>query len=288
MGQVCSGLRQLSSTPSKIVKRRSLLKGFAAASDWQKRRLRALESLIESMDPGLPLPELMCRLTRGLVLPSSEKMFAKEDVISASYMTQALESGLVRTASDSSSSDSSPPNSGRPNAADTSALAAKVLRLLAESAELEFDEVLGQLIFRHRRTEALSTAHKKVIHDLDWATKAGNEATAPGLLDSVEETFRSLAKGPGGRMNSMQWRKVIHLIQANPVLKARMRHEDADRLFWSETHQGGEAQRGVNLLQFRSLLAQLAECWQVHPYTVFLAVGSHVGHLDAEKEEEEE
>merc|ERR1712039_255226 len=100
------------------------------------------------------------------------------------------------------------------------------------------------------------------------------------MLEQVDAVFREIvaAAGGAGRMSAQQWRKVTKIVQANPVLNSRLRRTDADRLYYAETHNRGEAHSGgINRREFKSLLVQLAFCMGVPPFMVLLAVGSHKG-----------
>lgn len=268
-----------------IVTRPKLFKGWISEKDRQQRRIAALEALIEAMGPGTPLLELVGRLMKDVVLSNGETAFSQADVADAVFQVQQSSMCSSEDTTDRSarSSSRSSRSSGRSQAGAASASALKAIRIMAEASPLGFDEAFGQLIWRHRRSEALQgRCHRRVVDDLDWATEGGVKA-GPGVAEAVEKVFRRWAKE--GRMDATRWRKVVQLLEANPVLKARMRHEDPDRLFWSETHQCGQVQRCITLPQFRSLLAQLAECWQVHPFVIFNAVGSHQQAIVAADEE---
>jgi len=271
--KVGSGIRALSATGQKIVRRPAVFKGFLSTRDRHQRRVRALEALVEHLGSGMPLQELLGRLTRDLVIPGGEAAFTNQEVEAATR--KALAAAAAPAAETLAS--------GRKAAADAAALVVKAIGFLTDFSELSFDEAFGQLLWRFRRAEPLQMkAYRKVIDDLDWAAEGK-------LLQSVEEVFRKLTVGKGGRMGGKQWRKVVQFLEANPVIKQRMCNQDAQRLFWYESQLNvTEAPKSISITQFRSVLAQLAECWKMHPYTIFLAVGSHADYIQSAADEDEQ
>jgi len=166
-------------------------------------------------------------------------------------------------------------------AVDTTELVAKVLKALEMHTGVSIGEIVGQILWRHRRVDVLqSRRFKKVAEDIEWSV-TGDDSSKQDILQQVDAVFRELIAGEGSRMTSIHWRKVTRLIQANPILKTRMKATDADRLFYAETHQRGEARSGITRREFRSLLLHLASCMKVPPFMILLAVGCHNGHFEA-------
>jgi len=80
-------------------------------------------------------------------------------------------------------------------------------------------------------------------------------------------------------MSVRHWRRVIELIEKNPVLCSRVKYRDVDRLFYAATHSNGKVTQRITCRQFKALLSELSESMGVSASFVFLAVGSHADCL---------
>lgn len=144
-----------------------------------------------------------------------------------------------------------------------------VLGRLAEGSNLQLSDVLGQLLWKHRRSAALQAPRPRAtIESIGWVN---NEA----LIRGAEEVYRVLAAGDNGRMHRSGWLKVVNLVQRNPVLRQRVHHGDADRLFHSMTSRNKDENRTVNMAEFFQMLLQLVDTTATHPWIVFLAIACH-------------
>ncbi|CAE8717754.1 unnamed protein product [Polarella glacialis] len=157
-----------------------------------------------------------------------------------------------------------------------------ILKSLAHTSGMSLGDILGQLLWKQRRSEPLqSGALKATVENPAWVDLESNGANV-GL---TEEVFRALTAADGGRMSRVQWLGVVRMVQRNPLLRQRVRHGDADRLFHSITSRSKEKdedRRTVSLDQFMTLLLMLVETTATHPWMIFLAVGCHAEHLTAE------
>uniref|UniRef100_A0A7S0FYS5 Uncharacterized protein n=1 Tax=Pyrodinium bahamense TaxID=73915 RepID=A0A7S0FYS5_9DINO len=160
-----------------------------------------------------------------------------------------------------------------------------VLRALVERCGMPFTDLASQILWRNRKVKVLQRApFRRLARDLSWLGRRDDECP----LEPVEEVFRCLTAKCGGRMAGRQWQKVLALIHRNPVLGSRVKLCDADRLFYGECHRGGQANRAINMSEFKELLFDLSESSGIHPCLIFISVGSHARRLLAEAEEAEE
>jgi len=174
------------------------------------------------------------------------------------------------------SAASPPRGTGAPSGFSAIELVALVVQAIQKESQVKVGDIVGQILWRHRKTEALQERRfKKIAENIEWAV-ADQLNDSPKLIEAVDGVFRKMTAADGGRMSTVVWRKVAKIIQANPVLNSRLRRTDADRLYYAETHNRGEANSGgITRREFKSLLVQLAFCMGVPPYMVLLAVGAH-------------
>lgn len=156
-----------------------------------------------------------------------------------------------------------------------------VFRTLALSSDMQFSDVLGQVLWQYRTAKVLRTAKFRLaVEDLGWVdagTAKFDSKTEVSKL--VADVYRILTANSEGGMRHAIWFKVVRLLEVNPILQPRLRRSDADRLFYTHTHQNGEGCSGVSCAGFKRLLLDFAATMRVHPTIVFLAVGSHAEHL---------
>uniref|UniRef100_A0A7S4RMS0 EF-hand domain-containing protein n=1 Tax=Alexandrium monilatum TaxID=311494 RepID=A0A7S4RMS0_9DINO len=148
-----------------------------------------------------------------------------------------------------------------------------VLRALVEQCGASLGDVLGQILFRHRRAEPLQgSMHRATTEDASWID--GH--------DDLREVYRACTRKDHGRMRRSQWLKIVQLIQRNPVLRTKVRHADADRLFYSITTRNKDPNRTISINEFMQLLLMLIETSGLHPWMIFFSVGAHAKQLAAE------
>jgi len=149
----------------------------------------------------------------------------------------------------------------------------EVLRLLETQSAIPFTDLLGQILWRHRRSGPLQNPpHRTVAENVSWAA---------GDLGPVEEVFRAFTLREKGRMRRSEWIQVVQFVQRNPVLRQRVRHCEADRLFYSACSRNRDENRTICLSEFLELLLMLVETSGVHPWMVFSAVGCHAERVMA-------
>ncbi|CAE8595065.1 unnamed protein product [Polarella glacialis] len=208
--------------------------------------------------------EVFC-LVQGVVGRENVVLFTRQVVVAAASAVLA----------DPTSATPDPPEAGQVECTSVPVGEAE------EDLVVEGD-ILGQLLWKQRRSEPLqSGALKATVENPAWVDLESNGANV-GL---TEEVFRALTAADGGRMSRVQWLGVVRMVQRNPLLRQRVRHGDADRLFHSITSRSKEKdedRRTVSLDQFMTLLLMLVETTATHPWMIFLAVGCHAEHLTAE------
>jgi hypothetical protein len=199
-------------------------------------------------------------LVQDVLLPSGDKAFPKcglRDAVSSLVLSQQagteVEGGTVE-------------------------LVLNALRVLAPRCHMRFGDFVGQILWRHRRAEALQdSSHIRAVVDLTWMAP-GDATGVTNIHQEVEETFMSLTSDHDFKLDVKQWNKevrnkVMRLIQSDLSLKSRLKAADCDWLFYTEMHDGGVTTHTMNPYGFKLFLAQLADLMQVHPYQIFKAVG---------------
>jgi len=152
----------------------------------------------------------------------------------------------------------------------------EALKVLVLRSGLNFEDVLGQMLWRHRNSEPLQESHhKSCVENPRWVI-AGQDV-GEEFIEKCKTVFRILAKPEGGRMKLPQWKKVMEMIQSNPVLKTRVRRSDCDRLWHGETRSLAENSLGMK--DFMGLLLKTAETIEVHPMMVFFTVSAYARSL---------
>lgn len=228
--------------------------------DQRAGQAAAIEALLRSLEPGKPPSEVVALLLKDLVLAGEGVMNAVETICASA----------APKSRDVAGAHSSAPTVGAKE------LVARVVEVLQKQRKAKVGDIVGQILWRHRKADALQERRfKKIAESVEWAV-AEDLNSMPELLELVDGVFKEYTVGEKGRMSCPQWRKIAKIIQANPVLNSRLKRTDIDRLYYAETHSRGGAQSsGVSRREFKSLLVQLAGCMGVPPYMVLLAVGSH-------------
>jgi hypothetical protein len=231
-------------------------------------QVSALENLIKLFGT-MPAGEVVAELLKSVVICSQGGMFTSEQlapVISHVLRVETTMAVQTKTNDDKCAS----------RAASPTELVAKVLQALQKHTESKIGDIVGQILWRQRKSEALQDPRfKKVAESVDWAV-SGDPTVSKEMMDLVDAVFKEATAADGNRMNAREWHKIAKHIKANPILASRLRATDVDRLYYGETHSRGEASgTGINRREFRSLLVQLAFCMRVPPYMVLTAVGCH-------------
>jgi len=223
----------------------------------------AIEALARSLSPSKSPADVVALLLKDVSL-KSESVAGKVDAICASV--------------------ASPARGTRELTSSLMDLIAHVLQALHKESQVKVGDIVGQVLWRNRKAEALQDRRfKKIAENIEWAV-VDCLKESPDIVQLLDGVFRDMTAAEGGKMSAQVWRKVAKIVQANPVLNSRLRRTDADRLYYGETHSRGEAHSGgINRREFKSLLVQLAFCMGVPPYMVILAVGSHNGHASKDE-----
>eukprot|EP00747_Dinoflagellata_sp_TGD_P017484 gnl/TRDRNA2_/TRDRNA2_125851_c0_seq1.p1 gnl/TRDRNA2_/TRDRNA2_125851_c0~~gnl/TRDRNA2_/TRDRNA2_125851_c0_seq1.p1 ORF type:complete len:671 (+),score=70.73 gnl/TRDRNA2_/TRDRNA2_125851_c0_seq1:76-2088(+) len=177
-------------------------------------------------------------------------------------------------------------SSSRSGNASNNPVAVAVLRVLtklAESSKMPVADVIGQILYRHRRAEPLlSPQHRKTVEDTSWV-ECGDDVT---FVKGVARVFRVITHADSGRMRQAHWSKAVHLLMKSPLLQDRVSLSDTDRLFYCECRRAcsnTQCQanwRSIGLRAFKRLLLEVAEASRVHPWMVFIAVGCHADTME--------
>jgi len=244
-------------TVTKTVKRRASLK---TKEDCETAKLEALRTLVESvasLNSTDGVAELLDLLTRHVLRNVGTKAFTKED-------TQRGAS-LVETE----------------NLEKVDAVL-QALKHMASVVHMCFQEVVGQILWRHRRWDALKEkAHKDAAEDIAWTVMGGigeDPDVGSDVLNAVDAVFKKLSAESGhGGFGFRSWVKVGRFVNANPVLSRKVMQTDLDRLWYAKTHQMGfsAACATITKKDFRDLLMTWCEAMGVHPWMVFMSVGCH-------------
>eukprot|EP00931_Biecheleriopsis_adriatica_P060054 TRINITY_DN3603_c0_g2_i1.p1 TRINITY_DN3603_c0_g2~~TRINITY_DN3603_c0_g2_i1.p1 ORF type:complete len:1022 (-),score=191.05 TRINITY_DN3603_c0_g2_i1:95-3160(-) len=177
------------------------------------------------------------------------------------------------------SKEGSPPRREQSGISPLTERVMAVLRRLSETSGLALADIMGQVLWKQRRNEVLQQPRQRaVVESTSWIETGA-------FVKGAEEVFNHLAASDGGRMRRITWLKVVNFIQRNPVLRSRVHHGDADRLFHSMVRRSEDESRSINLYQFMQLLMQLVETTGTHPWMVFLAVSCHAEHLKESAEQ---
>jgi len=221
---------------------------------------------------------LVARHLAGCV-PSAAGRSGRSGRRHAAWPTTGQQTRGAGSTSRSSTPPGSRPSSGgqRPESREvcevTPGAVVQVLNVLVEYSGMTMSDILGQVLFRHRRTEPLQLSqHRATAEDTSWIDG----------FEDIREVYRSCTRKDHGRMRRSQWLKIVQLIQRNPVLRTKVRQSDADRLFYSMTTRNKDPNRTINVNEFLQLLLMLVETCGLHPWMIFFSVGSHAEHLAAQ------
>jgi hypothetical protein len=258
-----------SSRASSKVRRKSSKETPASRScreEWEAAQLEAFRTLVGALDAGKSLDDLVTNITRHVLTHLGTRAFAadqRKSAIDAALTQQGLlEEPALAAAAD-----------------ERVDLVVIALRTVCKESGVDFYDVVGQVLWRNRRSDALQKKqHKDTAEDLRWIMPGGtnNNDKQAEQLQIVDDVFESLC-GENGRMTSKGWQQILRLVGQSPVLASRVNLSDADRLWYTQVRSNSskDFQRDINLHDFKTLLLSLGESMKVHPWMVFLAVGSH-------------
>jgi len=229
------------------------------------RQLQALTALLLSLDKGGPLEELLSSATRHVLMHFGTKAFTE------AQCKQAVAIALAdrRLSQEPTLVD---------GAQARSELLVLGLQTVSEMVGMPFVDVVGQLLWKNRKSECLQRKrYKDAVGDLNWAMSSQDDDQAKRteqLLD-VDDAFKMFS-AENGRMNSRGWRQVARLVWSSPMLADRLNLSDVDRLWYAQTRTSAskEVRRDIDSNDFKELLLALAESMRVPPWMVFFPVGS--------------
>lgn len=167
---------------------------------------------------------------------------------------------------------------------------AKVFQELAVRTGMDESDVLGQILWRYRKAQALQAKPlQKAVMDLSWLDVVA-ERLPIGIekpTELIDSVFRNNTTKGHRRLYVREFQKVMertfenyHGLEGDVIVyrgsTGCLRRTDWDRLFHAQENQSG--QRGITLRGFHTVLLQLADCMDVHPCCVFLTVGRTCGN----------
>jgi len=238
--------------------------------DFETAQLQALKVLVTSLDTGKPLAELVRSLSRHILTHLGTKAFPAEQIELA--IASVMEStGLAQEPSLEEA------------AQQRVDLVVDALRSMCMNTVMPFPDVIGQVLWRNRRSESLQKKKfKDAAEDLSWVMPRGTDDLSPSRckqseqLQIVDDVFGMLC-GENKLMSSRGWYQVVRIVDRSPALSGRANLSDVDRLWYAQTHSSAskEIVRDIDLHGFKALLLALSEAMQVHPWMVFMGVASH-------------
>eukprot|EP00747_Dinoflagellata_sp_TGD_P154973 gnl/TRDRNA2_/TRDRNA2_177548_c1_seq12.p1 gnl/TRDRNA2_/TRDRNA2_177548_c1~~gnl/TRDRNA2_/TRDRNA2_177548_c1_seq12.p1 ORF type:complete len:686 (+),score=94.05 gnl/TRDRNA2_/TRDRNA2_177548_c1_seq12:124-2058(+) len=254
--------------------------------EFQAVQLQALEALIDSMEFAVPktparLEKLSKKLLQHVVTRKNVIAFPQETVAAAAEV--AFEADVAAVSGGTDSSNSTKIDKEKATAPEhqlrspISGLVLRVFTELEKRSNVTLSDIVGQVLWRHRMAEPIVNrrAYREVSRCIWWA------AEKP-VVEEVDRVFNAFTQMHDGKMKSVQWRKIVDLVRQNPVVGKLVRREDADRIFYGESHKSSESHLEVNLAAFHEMLLHLAETIGAHPWMVLFAVGSHAEHIETE------
>lgn len=238
--------------------------------DNESAQVEALKAVVADLDIGKPLGDLLCGVSRHVLTHLGTRAFTVEQRKLA--MDKVLQqNGLTEEPT------------VEEGAQERIEFVVQALRAVSEQSSMSFADVVGQVLWRNRRSDALQKKkHKDAVEDLSWVMPGGADENDSQYekLQVVDDVFSMLC-GENGRMNSKGWQKIVRLVGNSPVLAARMNLSDVDRLWYTctRTSSSQEILRDVSLHDFKGLLLSLGETMKVHPWMLFLEVASKANSL---------
>jgi len=247
-------------------------KKFAKAvgvSIHRNRQLDALNALVTSLDTGKASDELLWSMSRNVLTHLGTKAFTAEQSTLA-FEATLVEKGLAESPT---------------VALERVELMVQALRVLSVDAKMPFADVVGQVLWRSRRSECLLKTKKfrETAEDVSWMMPGSGgldehvkQAEKLAQLQDVDDAFKMFSS-ENGRMNSRGWRQVARLVWSSPALAGRLNLSDVDRLWYAHTRPNfsKEVLRDINCNDFKGLMLALAEAMEVHPWMVFFPVASY-------------
>lgn len=244
----------------------SYRKNGGGQEDYEASQLQALNVLVTSVDTGKPLTELLRSVSRHILTHLGNRAFPVEQLELA--IASALEKkGLAQEPSLEEA------------AQERVDLVVDALRSMSLKSVMPFTDVIGQVLWRNRRSEVLQKRKfKDTAEDLCWLMprSTDDQGRQSEQLQVVDDVFDMLC-GENGRMTSRGWHQVVRIVGRSPALSGRVSLSDVDRLWYAQTRSSSskEILRDIDLHGFKALLLALGESMRVHPWMVFLGVASH-------------
>jgi len=225
--------------------------------------------LVAWLDTGKASDELLWSISRNVLTHLGTKAFTAEQSTLA-FKAALDEKGLAESPSEAS---------------ERLELMVQALRFLSTNAKMPFADVVGQVLWRNRRSECLlkTRRFKETSEDVSWMMPGSGgldehvkQAEKVAQLQDVDDAFK-LFSSENGRMNSRGWRQVARIVWSSPALAGRLNLSDVDRLWYVHTRPSlsREVLRDIDCNDFKGLMLALAEAMEVHPWMVFFPVASY-------------
>lgn len=244
-------------SPSQDLRTRPLppLRRGRSIEDLEVAQLEALEALIEHLGSTRTVSDLTADLLQNVHTRDGAGPFPFEVIAQSAASADAL-----------ALEENSPPKA---------LLVVRVFRDLAMMRCQPLNDIVGQVLWRSRRAKAIrdTTRLRRVAEDISWIADTGGGDD--NIVTLVEGVYNLQIVAEGGKMRWRGWERVVNLLMKNPVLHGRVRHVDADRLYYNAMRRSVPPSCSIGLREFKELLLELADSSAVHPHIVFVAVGSH-------------
>jgi hypothetical protein len=242
----------------------------------EEEQLEALAALIAKLDQGQTYGGLLKDLLNNVLRRDGHVMVPGDSI--GLVVEQAMEASSEREQPPEGWAESNLPQQSDPKT--VSPLILDVLQHLADSSDTTRGQLIGQILWRHKKQIKVVDLTEYATHfdDLSWVADAA-------LFQQVKAVFYLFTEDAGsvGHMHLREFLKTVHLASMNPVLREHIMQNDVDRLFYTASHAHVSDKSPdvitINYSEFLKLLMKLAEASNVHPYMLVLAIAVHADEI---------
>lgn len=138
-------------------------------------------------------------------------------------------------------------------------------------------QLVGQVLWRHRKSDALQGEHRPVAESSKWVedSAVAVDVDEESVVEKCRTVHTILSGGKKSSLKVAQWRKVMELISTNSEFRSHVRRIDPSKLYYGECDGAGLSQK-----QFMLLLMKIADIMGIaHPVLIFKEVASHAETL---------
>lgn len=143
----------------------------------------------------------------------------------------------------------------------------------AEDAHLAAEDIMGQVLWEHRKSPAFlaKKKYREAAADLSWLQMGRVSLDSKKL--AIDVVFAELSN-QNKLMDSKGWQQVARLVGRCNTLSSRVAQVDVDRL-WYLSNKEGPSKNSINKSEFRALLLHWSDVMDVHPWWVFYTLETH-------------